>query len=131
MRTASGVAARGGRLAASGQRKDERGASDRRHRWLVVVVVVVVRPPDRGLRRGLARQAVAPSCPVDGADKHDRQPHCPVRRCVGLRLVARHRLPSPPPGKHDSTAAAASAVADLRALGGTARLCAEKNVSFT
>lgn len=107
MRTASRVAARGGRLAATGQREDGRGASGRHRRRHVVV-----RSPDRSLRREFARQAVAPPRPVDGSDKHDRQPHRRAGRRVGLRLVAGHRLPSSPPGKHDS---AAAAVADGRA----------------
>lgn len=87
MRTASGVAAGGGRLAAPSQREDRthrRGRSSRGESHRVRRTVVAD-------RRRLSREAVAPQGQADRVDKHDVQLRVETRRGVGLRHVAGHR----------------------------------------
>lgn len=83
MRTASGVAAGGGGLAAAGQREDrcwQRREDDARYRS--------VRPE----HRGLSRETVAPPGPAHRAHTHDGQLRDQVGHGARLRHVAGERL---------------------------------------
>jgi len=88
VRTTSGVAARSGRLATSGQRKDGRHhtLSFRRRRCI------------RSDRRRLSRETVAPQGPAYGVDKHDGQLRDEIGHYFGLRHGTGQRLHKTPSG---------------------------------